>query len=347
MPARCACLALAALALAAAPAGADVRLARGSTAVRALAAGGTTAFAVVDSRVAARPFAVVRATSRGARRAGTYGTARDGDPDIAADAAGRAVVGWAHPVSGGLALLAARVGGARAHELTVATGPAPLAAGPDGAVVAAHPDRLGDATLTTVPGITARARRPDAQPQQVRLSADAPRRRHRPIDVVLSPRGAVVLDLVQQRGRTELRVLGPGAPARAVLAVDALREVPATLAVSGGRIAVAYRGRDRAVLATSAGSGWRRRTLSPRAGVEGAPAVAFDRGRVVVAWTQRPAPGAARDLYAYTRGRLLRVTRTRGDESAPLAADRAGAGVFLAWTRRDGTRRTPLLRVLR
>jgi hypothetical protein len=344
------CLALlAALAAPAPAAAAETRLSKSQVGVLAMDAAGDDAVVLLSTGRPNRPFAAVRSSGRGVTALGTFGEFDAREPGVAGDTTGRAYVGWSRPVSGGLALFAAPVPSGPVAELDVGTGPGVFELADDGSAVAAFPDRAGDATVVVTPRVArpSRGSNPYAMPSERRLSSDAPRLRHRPLDIALTPAGPVVLDLIQRRGATTLRVFGPRAPSATLLSVRGLQNVSATLAADGDTIAVAYRRGARVVLATSArGGSWRRRTLPGTRALpaSGAPAVALDRGEPTVAWARGT---GARELYVLRNGSVRRLTRTVGDDSAPLAAARADGGVFVAWTGRRGGRRTPLLTLLR
>jgi hypothetical protein len=310
-----------------APAAAAVRVAAGGQAY-SLAASRGMALAVVDSGDAAQPFDVVRSTGRGASILGGFGGADAEFPEVAAGEDGRAFVGWATPISGGNALRAAPV--AALDELlpeVASTGPGRLAVG--AGVLLAYPDRDGDAALS----VLATDRRVAAG-EPVALTTTAPQRRHLPLGVAAVVEGALVLDLIQERDRTELRVIGPGAPSGPVFSVPALRHIPARLAVGSGRIAVGYLVGGRAHLAEARlGGAWSRRVLRGEGGGDGAPSPVVSRGRVSVAYTQRVRTAGARtqrEVFLFTSSGTRRLTVTPGDERDALAADG-----YVAWTRRE------------
>ena len=180
-----------------------------------------------------------------------------------------------------------------------------------------------------------------------------PALRTTPLDVVVTDGGPLVLARVQSRTRSQLRVLGPGAPAAPVASVHGLRPLEATIARDDEGIYVAYRnGARRFVLATAGpgpGARWSHRRLRVRGTLNGAPAVARLGLRTIVATSQRvrsPLPHlphhgqARRDLP----GGLL--TRAGGSDLAPLAATGPDGRVYVGWTHRPGgrARRAAVLR---
>ena len=269
------------------------------------------ALGVVESEDLAEPFELVRSSGRGRSLAGSFGIAGAEFPEVAARG-DRAFVSWGVPVSGGAKLSVATIDGDRLPDVQ-ATGPGRLAVGEEG-VLLAYPDRDGNAALTTLTD----------PPSLQTLTTTGPHRRHLPMGVA----GGLVLDLIQERNRTELRVIGPGAPSAPVFSVRALRHFPARLAVSGNRIAVGWLDRGRARLAiASLGGSWSKRTLPSRGRGDGAPAPAFAGGSLRVVYTQRGY------VYWWRAGRVRRLTRTRGAERDALAA-----GAYAGWTRRDARR---------
>ena len=322
-------IALAALAAAAPAADAAAPMNLGSGRVSAFAAGGGQPYSVLDANSARGPFTLKRGRTTLGRFAG-----RDAEfPDVAVRGT-EPVVTWGVPISGGEAIYAGTLRDAR--DLGFGTGPAKLAATPDG-VFAAFPDRDGDIVLAD----TAAERR-DAYdlPSSRALSENAPERRHLALDAAAGPDGVLVLDLVQTRNSTELRVIGPGAPSRPVLAIGKLADIEATLAADARGISVAYMSAGRAVLASSRGGAWSRRRLPGPGRGEGAPAVARTGGRVVVAYEQR------REIHLWNNGRARVAASGPGTDRVPHAAS-SGSRVWIAWTHRSGAGRAQgrLLRV--
>lgn len=311
---------VAALLFVTAPAGAAVRVGDGG--LLSLTEWRGAALGVVESGDVAEPFELVRSSGRGRSLLGSFGAEGAEFPDVAA-AGERAYVTWGVPISGGESLTVATLEGERFPEV-VGTGPGRLAVGEEGLHLA-YPDRDGNATVATLATATERrAERPSPQA----ITTTAPFRRHLPLGVAAVEGGALVLDLIQERDRTELRVLGPGAPSAPILSVRALRHFPARLAVRGDRIAVAWLDRGRARLAVaSLGGTWSRRSLPGRGGGDGAPAPAFAGRSLRVAYTQRG------DVYVWRGGTLRRLTRTPSVERDAFAA-----GPFVGWTRRDASR---------
>ena len=309
---------------------APVRLAESAIAY-SLTVAGRLAVVAVDSGDRDDPFTLVRTSGRGRNVAGRFGGRNAEFPNLATTPGGRAWVTWGVPVSGG-----ARVHVAPVDDVTdtlpevVATGPSWMAFR-GGSALLAYPDEDGNATLATLPlSGESRTRKPEPRA----LSSNAPLRRHLPLGVAVSDDGPLVLDLVQQRDRTELRVLGEGAPSAAILSIPLLRHVPARLAVDGDRIAVGYERSGSAYVATARlGGSWSRRRL-PGSGGEGAPAPVFVDGSLRVLYTRRVA--GQRDVYSWSGGRLTRVTATPGDEREVLAAA-SGRVAYAAWTRREKT----------
>lgn len=316
-------LSLALLLLPAPAAGAAARVA--DAPLHALAEWRGAALAVVESDEREAPFALLRSTGRGRSLMGPVGAPGAEFPEVAASG-DRAWVAWGVPISGGAALSVQPLGGDPLPEV-LSTGPGRLAAGEAG-VHLAYPDRDGNAALTTFP--FAAERRSDGAGGPQALTSTGPFRRHLPMDAAAVEAGVLVLDLIQERGRTELRLIGPGAPAAPVFSVRALRHYPARLAVDGDRVAVGWLDRGRARLATARlGGDWSRRRLPGRGRGDGAPAPAFLDGALRVAYTQRG------DVYLWSVAGLRRLTRTRGAERDALAA-----GPYVGWTRRDRRRAT-------
>jgi hypothetical protein len=320
---------LAAVLLAAAPASAaPVRIASGAEG-HALTVWRGAALAVVDSGSGEAPFSLVRSSGAGRSEFGSFGEPGAEFPDVAAVEDGPAYVSWGVPVSGGASLSIAPVESLDSEFSEVlGTGPGRLALLEGGTVHLAYPDRDGNATVSTFAGGESRAVRPPPRS----LTTTAPVRRHLPMSAAATEDGALVLDLIQERNRTELRVLGPGAPSAPILSVRALRHFPARMTYAGGRVAVGWMERGRARVATARlGGSWSRRQLPGRGRGEGAPAPMIVDGSVMTAYVQRG------DVYLAGPGRTRRLTATRGEEREPLAA--AGDGdAYVAWTRREPRR---------
>ena len=325
------------LLLAAAPAHGRARLATGT--VHAIDASGRDAYALVDSRDAQRPLAIVRSDGRRVRRVALVGEPGAEFPDIALAAGGRIVAAWARAISGGEALAAARFGWSpyflpgepEVLEAGQSTGPAKLAAAGDRAVLA-FPDRAGDIATTALAG----------PPAAAVLTADAPAIRHLALDATMGEEGPLVLDLAQRRRRTTLRVLGPGAPPRAVVSIGGLRHLSGTVAAAGDRVAVAYMSSGRAILASSRGGRWTVRRLPGGGGGEGAPAVGITGGEVFVAYSQKVR--SSREILLFGPDGARRLTRGRGDDRDPVAATGPRGTAYVAWTRLVRGRATALLR---
>ena len=309
---------------------APVRLAESANAY-SLTVAGRLAVVAVDSGDRDDPFALIRTSGRGRNVVGRFGGRNAEFPNLATSSGGRAWVTWGVPVSGG-----ARVHVAPVDDLgdplpeVVATGPSWMTFD-GGRAVLAYPDEDGNAALATLP-ISGEGR--SRKPEPRALSSNAPQRRHLPLGVGTSDDGPLVLDLVQDRDRTELRVIGEGAPSGAILSIPLLRHVPARLAVDSDRIAVGYERSGRSYVATARlGGSWSRRRL-PGSGGEGAPAPVFLDGSLHVAYTRRVA--GQRDVYVWSRGRVSQLTATPGDEREVLAAASGSVG-YAAWTRREKT----------
>lgn len=335
------CSAAAAIALASGePAGAAIRVERGDAELAALAVDARgTALAVVDRGGRSDPFVLVRVAGTRRERIDVFGAEKGEWPSVAA-AGGRALVAWARPISGGAELSLAREGdGARLGEPGVAgfaTSPGRLAVDAEGRALIAHADERGDVALTGEDGAVAT------------LTADGPERRHLPLDLALTATGPLVLDLGQTRERSELRVLGEGAPAGPVTSVGALRHLHGALAASDALVAVTYLSRGRAVLATAApGGSWTRRRLPGPGGALDTPVPVIDGDRVHVAYLQRSR--RARDVRLATlsdgRVRARRITRDRHDDRRPLAAVGPAGELYVGWTRthRRSRRHAPRL----
>ena len=161
--------------------------------------------------------------------------------------------------------------------------------------------------------------------------------------MVVSAGSPLVLARVQSRARSQLRVLGPGAPAAPVVSVSGRRSLEASIARDAAGVYVAYRdGARRLVLASAA----------PAAGPAG------HTGGCACAGAQRSPgrrPRGRRTLVATSRraGRRYRIfltsvgpagtsvdrlTRGGGSDLAPLAATGPDGRVYVAWTHRAGRR---------
>jgi hypothetical protein len=321
---------LAALALAlvaATPARAAVPLGGAPDGLLALTVSGGVAHAVVGSGDRTQPFALVRSGGRGRSAPQRFGSPGAGFPDVAAGRDDGVVVSWGQRISTGqvYAVAHAAAGGALSapQTLTSGTGPARLALEPDGAPLLAYPDLFGDATLADGGAET-------------KLTDTAPERRHLPLDVAVDAAGRTfVLDLVQTGASSALVLLGPVAPAAPAVWVPAVRDLPATLAIDGGRAYVAYGVTGRVHLAVApldpAGT-WSSRRLPGRGGGAGAPAVVRSGGRTLVAYTQRQRHGRG-DVFLADGAGVRRLTRTTADERFPLAAASPTGDVFVGWSR--------------
>lgn len=343
----------------AAPAGAATRLASGDAGVHALTVDGGSAVAVVDSGDPASPFALVRSRGRSRVALGDYGGWDAEFADVAGGDSGRVVAAWARPISGGSAIEAITVTpgerepyGAPMH-FGSATGPPRIAATADGFVLAV-PDRDGNIVLVER---TLGDSGSESDERSRTLTTTGPARRHLPLDVAVGRSGGLVLDLIQTRTRTELRIVGDGAPAHPVVALRGLSAVPAVLAADGRRVAAAYISRGRAVLATErAGGGWRRHRLPGSGGARSAPALMLAGSEAIVVYEQHVRSAGSRRRYrqlfiARLRGgrlRTSRLARSRADDTAPFAASGTAGEMYVAWTRtRRGSRaRTALLKRL-
>jgi hypothetical protein len=306
--------------------------------LQALAVSGGAVYAVVDSRNAAAPFALVRSTGAAAEAPRDFAEPGADFPDLAAGPVGSLVASWSRPVSNGEGYVIAGAPtspGATfgaAQPLAFGTGPGRLALDPSGGPLLAFPDRLGDTALVSGEA-------------EARLTATAPEQRHLPLDVAVDAEGrALVLELVQTRTHSELRLLGPQAPAAPVVAVGALRDMRATLALDGGRAYVAFVRDGRAHLSIASldpGAAWWGRRLPGRGGGSGAPAVLRTAGRTLVAYTQRQRHGRG-DVFLASEGPnplgIRRLTRTRADERTPFAAAGAGGEIYVGWSRGNGLR---------
>jgi hypothetical protein len=320
------------------PAHAAVSLGGAPGGLQALAVSGGAAYAVVDSGNAAAPFALVRSTGASAQAPRDFGDADAEFPDLARGPGDALVASWGRRVSDGERYVVAgvpTVPGAPfglSQPLAAGTGPGRLALDPAGAPLLAFPNGDGDTALARGTA-------------EERLTASAPAERHLPLDVAVDAQGrALVLELVQTRTHSELRLLGPEAPAAPVVAVGARRDVRATLALDGGRAYVAFGRNGRVNLSIAAlnpRASWWGRRLPGRGGASGAPAVLRTAGGTLVAYTQRQRHGRG-DVFLATEGpkslRIRRLTRTRADERAPFAAAGAGGEIYVGWSRGNGLR---------
>ena len=287
--------------------------------VVALAAGPGAVYSVVGTGNRNVPFRL----TRGSRPLATFGSRGAEYADVAVGPDGPVTV-FARPTSTGFAYEA---GLARLGE---GTGPPVLTL--DGAApVVAFPDDDGDVVLGASP-----------------LTQTGPLLRHAPLDVTDGP---LILDLARSRTRTELRVLGPGAPAAPVVSAAGLRPIEATIARDDHRLYVAYRAGNRLTLASAPATPqgrWSRRRLRTRGPLNGAPAIARTGLRTVVATSQRVNGTYA--IFITTAGPagtfLDRLTIPRGSDLAPLAATGPDGRVYVAWTHRQKgrARRTAKLR---
>lgn len=259
----------------------------GHGAMLALAAHDGVGYAVLERDSAADPFALVRSTGKGAGKAVPFGGPGAENVDVASTPGG-VEIAWSRPVSSAFQFFVARATDLGDPETPgLGTGPPQLAGD-----AIAYPDRTGNAVLGDAP-----------------LTADAPEHRHLPLDA----NGDLVLDLDQQRTSTQLRLLGPGAPAKAILSVGRLADVEASLSVTGGVATVAYALDGRTFLARERQDGWTTRRIAT--GTSGRPAVAGSH-------------------IAYARNGAVYLDKTRlGSGGAPqLAAD--GARLYAGWTHR-------------
>jgi len=322
-------LSLAAAALLVIPgsAPAAARLPGASGGLVALAAGPGIAYAVVSTRARAKPFRLVRSDGRGAASLGAFGVPGADYADVAAGAAGPLVV-FARPTTSGYAYESSGLGAAA--RLGEGTG-APVLALDGTSRIAAYPDDDGDAAISRDGATTT-------------LTSTGPALRTTPLDAVVADGSPLVLARVQSRSRSQLRVLGPGAPAAPIASAPGLRSLEASIARDDEGIHVAYRdGARQLVLASaapSAGARWARRRLPVRGPLNGTPAVARAGLRTIVATSQRV--GGRYRIFLTTVGRagvfLERVTRSGGSDLGPLAATGPDGRIYVAWTHRRGAR---------
>jgi hypothetical protein len=322
-------------------------LGKGANGLLALAAGSGQAYAVLDSGDPAVPFLLVRSTGLGVSSIGRFGVRGARFPDVAV-ADGALLVAYGRVNSNGLlyeSSLVQEQGFGVPVPLAQTTGPARVAL--DGRTpFAAFPDFVGDAVLG---GRDAA----DAPVVQV-LSNSAPEHRHAPLDLVMQGGLPTVLDLVQSSRRSELRVVGPGAPAQPVHSVPGVSALGASLARDKDRIYVAYGRHGRAVLASARPSPravWSHKRLATHGGLSGAPAVARVGLRTIVATSERV--GRQREIYITRIGpggtRVRRLTRSSALDLSPQLTVGLDDTVYVGWTRRDGSRRkgTAMLERLR
>jgi hypothetical protein len=328
---------LAAAVLLAAPAAAagEARLPGASGGLVALAAGQGTAYAVVSTGERAQPFRLVRSDGRSAASLGAFGVPGAEYADVAAGEAGPVVV-FARPISTGYAYESTGFGASA--RLGEGTG-APVLALDGTTRIAAYPDADGDAALSRDGSLTL-------------LTSTGPALRNTPLDAVVTGGSPLVLTRVQSGSRSQLRVLGSGAPAAPVASVRGLRPLEASIARDGARVYVAYRDGARRLLlasaAAEAGARWSRRRLRVRGALNGAPAIARVGRRTVVASSQQVG-GRYRIFLTTVRpaGVVLdRLTRAGGSDLGPLAATGPDGRVYVAWTHRASgrARRSAVLR---
>ena len=177
------------------------------------------------------------------------------------------------------------------------------------------------------------------------LTGTAPALRHAPLDVVDGP---AVLDLVQSGSRSELRVVGPGAPSEPLTlgsrrARDpghdrARRHGISTSPTAYGARRLDARDRFRARRRAR----WSRRRLRVQGRASTAPPPSRALGlRTLVATSQRVR--RRHRIFLTTAGPAGHVHRTGsrkpgGSDLAPLAATGPDGRVYVAWTHRPGGR---------
>jgi hypothetical protein len=278
------------------PAGAAVRL--GGPLV-ALGASPGAADAVVGTSSRNLPFRLVRSGGRSATPLAAFGSLNAEFADVSGSEAV-----FARPTSTGFSY-------ETADGTVLAQGTGPPVLTPDGQL--AYPDADGDVVLG-----------------DVTLTATGPVLHHAPLDAT----DGAVLDLVQSRTRTELRVVGPKAPSEALTSLRGFHTIPATITSQGDTVYVAYRVNQRVTLATArAGGRWQRRRVKTRGSLNGAPAVIRAKGRTLVATSQRI--GKRRGIFVGAR----RLTNTRFSDLDPLAATGPDGRAYVGWTRQDGPRK--------
>jgi hypothetical protein len=292
----------------------------------ALAAGQGTAYAVVATGSRTQPFRLMRSGGRSATSLGTFGSPGAEFADVAAGP----VTVFGRPTSDGFAYES--TGGVPLGE---GTGP-PVLGVDAGGRFATYPDEDGDVVI---------ARAEDAFTP---LTGTAPALRHAPLDVVDGP---AVLDLVQSGSRSELRVVGPGAPSEPLTSVRGVHAIPATIARDDTHLYVAYRLGNRLTVATASARTtgvWSRQRLRIKGAMNGAPAIVRVGRRTLVATSQRERRGHS--IYLTTAGPggtfTDRLSKPRGSDLAPLAAEGLDGAVYVAWTRRalGSSRRIAVLR---
>ena len=250
-----------------------------------------------------------RATSLGA-----FGVPGADYADVAAGAAGPLIV-FARPTTAGYAYESTGLGAAAA--LGQGTG-APVLALDGTTRIAAYPDDDGDAAISRDGATTV-------------LTSTGPALRTTPLDAVVSDGSPLVLARVQSRTRSQLRVLGPGAPGRA-------GRLGPRAAAARGLDHPRRRGRSTSPTATARGGSCSpppRRAPAPagRAGgcacagtLNGAPAVARAGLRTIVATSQRV--GRRYRIFLTTvgpAGAFLRPAHARGRiRPRPARRDRPG-----------------------
>ncbi len=290
--------------------------------LEALAVSGGAAYAIVDSGTRARRSRSCAPTAPPRGRRGASAGATTSSRTSRADPATRSSPRGASSCSNGARFVVAERadrarGGVRRRAAARERHRAGAArARPRGAPLLAFPDDDGNTALGH--GVA-----------EERLTATAPEERHLPLDVAADAEGrAFVLDLVQTRTRSELRLLGPQAPAAPAVAVGALRDIRATLAIDQGRAYVAFALNGRAHLAIAALDS-RRRVVEPAAagprrrlrGAGGAAARSEHVRRLHPAPAPRPRRRLPRHRRSRTRyasaaspahGRRARAVRRRG-----------------------------------
>ena len=210
----------------------------------------------------------------------------------------------------------------------------------------------GTTRIAASPTTTATPRSRATAPRRS-LTRTGPALRTTPLDVVVTDGSPLVLARVQSRTRSQLRVLGPGAPAAPVASVSGRRPLEASIARDDEGVYVAYRDGARRLVLASAGPGpgarWSHRRLRVRGTLNGAPAVARLGRRTIVATSQRvrrryriflTTVGPAGDLRRPPHARRADRTSRRSPRPARTAVSTS------AWTHRPGgrARRAAVLR---